>query len=203
MVYNTIHPHPLATILLFLCCMPGCTSTLMHLYSGPTLPTNQVAVVYAINDTHILGVFDAQNKDDKAILLPDNMLELLPGQYRLVVWYQHTSANTTSYGITTGIESHLDLGVQAGNIYVLYPEFIADDIARRWRPIVVNISEYDQETCDTRMGLGHNCPSKDSLIGRTTESLRGERRAMIYHPWKTASVDNVEGVRHVYGGIWE
>lgn len=188
----------LTVSVLLVVCMLGCATNAYRFYSGLPLPGNEIALAWGVSGCRITYLHDEREKEEKLLFSygHDNTLfDLLPGQYISGITYRSPS------GSFIGGRVQLKLNVQAGNIYIIYPEITGPWGNQTWRPIFVNINYYNKEDCEKYNGRG-SCPDKDEISKWTTEYLQSERRTMSYYPLEKPRVEDFEGVRRVYNGYW-
>jgi len=216
MIRNVKQNLSLTALLFFMCCLFGCATTDFgwgnRFYSGRPLPNSEIALVFAVNDCSIYDIRDETEKEEKVFgfkLLgwgPWDMLDLLPGQYIAGVIYMRSSHGYTygkgpDTGLTMGGRVQVELNVQAGNIYVIYPEMTRANEKSTWHPILVDINGYNKEECQRKYGGGLNsCYEKDKILELATKYLQSERRIMSYHPFKKPTYDGF--TRRDSSGVW-
>jgi hypothetical protein len=163
-------------------------------YSGPPLPNNEVALVYAV-DCNIQDIRAEKEKDVKKLGYgPSRELELLPGQYVTGINYSNIYFGTYYTKTTDGGRVQLNLNLQAGDIWMIYPEIIGQSGNQTWRPILVNIKDYNEEECRKNI-QGRICPDKDRIKEKATKYLQGERRIMSYNPPFLYDYGNTKGIK--------
>ena len=197
----------LAVSLLSMCLLLGCATAGVgwgnRFYSGVALPKNEIALVFAINDCSIYDIRDESEREEKLFgdkLVgwgPWDMLDLLPGSYTAGVIYSRSTAGT-KYEL--GGRGQVRIDGQAGNIYVIYPEFIRSKEKNTWRPILVNINDYRKEDCQKMYGPSDSCYEKDKISELATKYLQSERRIMSFHPFVKPTMDI--WTRRMYNGVW-
>ena len=183
---NVIHALCLTVLFLFVCCMLGCGGIYkeQRFYSGPPLPKNEIALVTTVSGCVIYGLRDEREKKVKGVphsLYSDvnYMIDLLPGHYMASISYERKGYGTLS----TGGMVQLELNIQAGNIYVIYPaikgpfgpkasSYLYEKYGYKWYPILANINDYNKEECDKYNG---RCPDKEEIKEWATKYLQGER----------------------------
>jgi hypothetical protein len=208
MTRKVINTLCLTAVSLFLCCMLGCVTMGHRFYSGPPLPNSEVALVYAISDCRIQFIREEREKEEKHLgIKPQYMLELLPGQYNAILQFGRIREKwqlilarqlRTQTFHRVGQRIQRELNVQAGNIYIIYPEFTET----LWRPIIVNINDYNVEECNKYNAKESNCPDKDQIREWATKYLQSERLMMSYHPSEQQISLGLEGVQHYINGVW-
>lgn len=228
MFRNLTHALCCMVLLSFACGLSGCaTNTTAHrYYSGPPLPNNETALIFTIatySNEHGGGgcqMDSIRGESEKAAKKlgygPSVMIEVLPGQYIANFKLLYLRAGHRKYDEVAEIK----LNVQAGNIYVIYPEIEGKDaktkttfsefiwgksteLGRNWRPVIVNINDYNDEDCsDSRYRL--RCPDKDILRKKATKYLESERSTISYHPSNVIVVFS-DGSNHQLdvGDVWE
>jgi hypothetical protein len=213
MLRKETHVLCLIAFLLFVCGLLGCATipTAHRYYSGPPLPNNETALIFTIStlssEMHSGGCEmknirgEGEKEAKKLGYGPSEMIEVLPGQYLANFQLAYQKEGHKEY---VSIEE-LKLNIQAGNIYVIYPEIEGKGpkttlkefmwgkaLGSKWRPKVVNINDYSDEECsDSRYRL--MCPGKDILQGRAAKYFESERRTISYHPSKVIEL-TVDGV---------
>ena len=210
MIRNVEQNMFLSISLLFMCCLLGCATADIgwgnRFYSGTPLPKNEIALVFAVNNCSIYDIRDETEKEEKIFgekLLgwgPWDMLDLLPGRYSAGVIYSRSTAGTYTMTYATGGRVQAELNVQAGNIYVIYPEITRAKEGTTWRPIFVNIYDYSKEDCQREYGPLDSCYEKDKIWELATKYLQSERRIMSYHPFEKP-IMNI-WTRRDYSGVW-
>ena len=194
---NVINTFCLAVLLLFVCCILGCARYMGgRFYSGPPLPKNEISLIQADTHCYIYDIRNDKENDKKRFNLVDPLfrLELLPGQYIAGIVYRKIS-NT----ITTAGPVEIKLNLQAGNIYIIYSEITGPSGNQTWRPIFVNINDYNKEECEKYNGRW-SCPDKDVISKWATKYLQGERRILNYHPSKFV---DLKGKPYNVGDYWD
>jgi hypothetical protein len=201
MTRKVINTLCLAVVSLILCSALGCVSMGHRLYSGPALTSTEVALIFAVSDCRIQTIRDMREKEEKALgEKPQYMLELLPGEYNAVIQFGRVSFGYRNNIITAGRRVQRTITVQAGNIYVIYPE-IKGEKQQTWRPIIVNGNNYSKEECEK--SSGGFCPDKDKLRESALRYLQGDRHIMSFHSVEnTPILYDVEGENRVYKGFW-
>ncbi len=117
-----------AVLILFIGCFFGCaTGTGAHrFYSGPPLPKDEIAFVYAFNGCKIRDVRNKIEEETRHLdFLHDaasGMLDLTPGEYILGITFSHSSSSMENRTHVLGDKVRLKLNVDPGNIYIIYPE---------------------------------------------------------------------------------
>ena len=219
MIQNIKHNLSLASLLFFMCCLLGCATADFgwgnRFYSGKPLPNSEIVLVFAVNDCSIYDIRDETEKEEKIFgfkllgLGPWDMLDLLPGRYIAGVIYSRSTHGYTyskgpSTGYTMGARVQVKLDVQAGNIYVIYPEMTRANERSTWHPIFVSINDYSKEECQRKYGPLDSCYEKDKILELATKYLQSERRIMSYHPFKEpiANIWETDGVRRIVNGVW-
>ncbi len=172
----------LAVLFLSICSMLGCATPERgrRYYSGPPLPSNEVALVYDVG-IYIWGIRNEREKEEKQIFaFRAAPRELLPGQYIMKVRYFSISGNKRSDDV------FLKLDALAGNIYIIYPEITnsINSTGETFRPIFVNIKDYNEEECREKSSWSRsgNCPDKNRINEDAIKYLQGERRILSYQP---------------------
>lgn len=160
--------------------LTSCATREYRFYSGPPLPKNDVALFYRVGGCSIWYLRDERGEEQKFISYLTELYELLPGQYIADIRYRDFDVGNQVIWTTTGDDVRLKLNVQAGNIYIIYPEFIMGipSIVKTWRPIIVNINDYNKEECvkySRTMVRPIYCPNKDQIRKRATKYLQSER----------------------------
>jgi hypothetical protein len=198
----------IAILLFFLCCLSGCAtgSGAHRFYSGPPLPKNEIALVYAVVDCHIHDVRNMREEETKYLdyLKGDaasRMLELLPGQYMIGITYSRSSTAVgyeTRRTQTLGDKVRLKISAGAGNVYIIYPSFNGG----KWQPIIANINDYSEEECEKHNKSG--CPNKEGISKRSNKYFLGERPIMIFHPLSETSyaIPVTEEAKRDIKGFW-
>jgi hypothetical protein len=222
----------LTALLFSVCCLVGCATADFgwgnRFYTGNPLPKNEIALVFAINDCFIYDIRNETEKEEKIFGLklvgwgPWDMLDLVPGRYFAGIIYSRGTAGTT---YTMGGRVQTQINVQAGNIYVIYPEVTDEtesnkhkdsygrqinttrntkEAARKWRPIIVNFNDYSKEECQMRFGPLDSCYEKDKIMELAAKYLHSERLIMTFRPFKEPiqKMWEVDGVRGMYNGVW-
>jgi len=230
MIQNVKHNLCLMALLFFMCCLLGCATADFgwgnRFYSGRPLPNSEIALVFAVNDCSIYDIRVETEKEEKIFgekLVgwgPWDMLDLLPGRYIAGVIYSRSTAGPTTYEL--GGRVQLQLNVQAGNIYVIYPEItkeseftkdmnsyarliytisnIRKDVGK-WRPLFINMNDYTKEECQRKYGRGlDSCYEKDKILELATKYQQSERRIMSFRPFKKP-IMNI-WTRRDYNGVW-
>lgn len=230
----------LTALLFFVCCLVGCATADFgwgnRFYQGKPLPSSEVALVFATNDCSIYDIRNETEKEEKIFGFklvgwgPWDMLDLLPGRYFVGVMYLRSNHGYTygkgfTTGQTMGGRGQVQLNVQAGNIYVIYPEIMNEtesnkdkdsygrpispahntkEAVRKWRPIVVNFNDYSKEECQKKFGALDSCYEKDKIMELAAKYLRSERLIMTFRPFKEPieKMWEVDGVRGMYNGVW-
>ena len=208
-----------AVLLFFICCLSGCAtgSGAHRFYSGPPLPRNEIALVYAVTDCHIRDIRNETEKETRHLDFlkeaASSMLDLLPGQYIVGITFSRTSSALETRTQTLGDKVRIRLNAQPGNIYIIYPEIDASNSLphsqdkqksqQTWRPIIVNIADYDIKECAKHNKYG-GCPSKEVISKRTNVYLQGERPIMSFHPLSETPyyVPATEEAKRDIKGFW-
>jgi hypothetical protein len=124
------HAIRLTVVLLLVCGLFGCATfpTAHRYYSGPPLPNDKIALIFTISTySTTLGTHGCQmnnirgesEKEAKKLGFgPSEMIEVLPGQYLANILLLYDVVGDEK---NVSIEE-LKLNIQAGNIYVIYPE---------------------------------------------------------------------------------
>jgi hypothetical protein len=232
MIQNVKHNLSVMASLLFMCCLFGCATTDLgrgnRFYSGRPLPISEIALVFAVNDCFIYDIRDETEKEEKVFgdkmvgWGPWDMLDLLPGRYFVGVLYSRSTAATYELGGRVQVE----LNVQPGNIYVIYPEIKKEseltkdtnDYARlifttipasnftkkdigKWRPLFINMNDYTKEECQRKFGRGlDSCYEKGKFLELATKYQQSERRIMSFHPFKEPIMNM--WTKRVQNGVW-
>jgi hypothetical protein len=207
MSQNVKQKTSLAVSLLSMCCLLGCATADFgwgnRFYSGRPLPSNEIALVFAVNDCSIYDIRDETEKEEKVFgdkLVgwgPWDMLDLPPGTFIAGVIYSRSTAGTR---YELGGRGEVQINAQAGNIYILYPEFTKAKEKNTWRPILVNFNDYSKEDCQKMYGPLDSCYEKDKIRELATKYLQGERRIMSFHPFEKP-IMNI-WTRRLYNGVW-
>jgi hypothetical protein len=174
-----------AILLFFVCGLLGCASFMAdrdrRYYSGPLLPSNEVALVYTHPYCQMWGIrSEHENKDKKIAPFGPRLSEFLPGKY--VATFHYYDGNKSGGYIS------LNLNLSAGNIYIVYPQFAGNAFpgylileggatGETWRPIFVNITDYDQEKC-MKEETNRSCLNKKPVIEWASKYFQGERRTL-------------------------
>lgn len=233
------HAIRLTFILLLVCGLFGCATfpTAHRYYSGPPLPNDKIALIFTISTystttlaTHGCQMNNIRGESEKEAkklgIGPSKMIEVLPGQYLANILLLYDVVGDEKYDSIEELKlkkykkydsiEELKLNVQAGNIYVIYPEIEGKGpkttfkefmwgkaLGSKWRPKVVNINDYSDEECsDSRYEL--RCPGKDIIRKMAARYLESERSTISYHP-SNVFVVNVDGVSRQLdsGDVWE
>jgi len=211
MTRKTINTLCSAVVSLVLCSVLGCVNMGHRFYSGPALAKSEMAIVYADSGCRIQTIKAENEKEEKALgIIPQGMLELLPGIYNVAIQYGRVDNGYRTTTITTGARIQRKIAVQAGNIYIIYaevrganlPYYLQDtpDKRRTWRPVIVNLNEYNKEECEK--SSGGRCFDKDSIGKRTEKYLQGERRIMSFHPADAPFTYDIDKEARVFHGFW-
>jgi hypothetical protein len=197
----------LAVSLLSMCCLLGCATADFgwgnRFYSGKPLPSSEIALVFAANDCSVYDIREETEKEEKVFgdkLVgwgPWDMLDLLPGRYIAGVIYSRGGAGTT-YELGGRVE--VQVNAQAGNIYILYPEFTRAKEKATWRPILVNFNDYSKENCQKMYGALDSCYEKDKIRELATKYLQSERRIMSFRQFEKP-IMNI-WTKRLYNGVW-
>jgi len=150
-------------------------------YSGPPLPKNEVAFVYAVKGCQIRDVRDETEDETKYLdvlkAAASDLLDLLPGRYVIGIVYKSSKSTLDNRTLTLGDKVRLSLNAEKENTYIIYP---AIDGAK-WQPVIVNINDYDMTECK-KSNKYEDCPSKEAIGKKITAYLKGERPILRFHP---------------------
>jgi formylglycine-generating enzyme required for sulfatase activity len=102
------------------------------------------------------------------------LYELLPGQYFANFRYVYTEVTGSLLISNLGGSLQRKLNVQAGNIYIIYAEITGGPHSQKWRPIIVNINDYNKKEC-AKYNRHHDCPDKAEIQKMSMKYLQGER----------------------------
>ena len=224
MIQNVKHNLCLMALLFFMCCLLGCATADYgwgnRFYSGKPLPNSEIALVFAVNDCSIYDIRVETEKEEKIFGFkslgwgPWDMLDLLPGRYIAGFIYHRSNGDM-------GGRVQIQLNVQAGNIYVIYPEITREseltkdtnnyalliyktDVTQKvwkWRPLFINMNDYTKEECQRKYGRGlDSCYEKDKILELATKYQQSERRIMSFRPFKKP-IMNI-WTRRDYNGVW-
>jgi len=181
MLQNIIRNLSFAFLLLFMCCQSGYSAEAHRFYSGPPLPGNEVALVYAVNCCKIRDVRgEAENETKYLDVLRSaafDLLDLLPGRYVIGMTYKSSRSTLQERTLTLGDKARLSLNAEKGNVYIIYPAIDGT----KWQPVIVNINNYDIAACN-KSNKYEDCPSKEAIEKRITRYLNGERPVLKFHP---------------------
>jgi len=134
-------------LLLGLYCQSVYPSEAHRFYSGPPLPKNEVAFVYAVKGCQIRDVRNEAEDETKYLdvlkAAASDLLDLLPGRYVIGIVYKSSKSTLDKRTLTLGDKARLNLNAEKENIYIIYP---AIDGAK-WQPVIVNINDYDITEC--------------------------------------------------------
>jgi len=110
-------------------CLVGCFSTGYRFYSGNPRPRNEVSIFTTSGGCQCMTIEEEGQPAKSFYYNPGS--ELLPGHYILRCGYISTLGNTTSNGAV-----NVEINMQAGHLYFIYPEFPAP---KTWNPTVIDI----------------------------------------------------------------
>ena len=163
--------------------LSGCAVTrgANRFYTGPPLPKNDIALVYAAAGCKMRDVKSEAEQERRYLDFmneaPSLMLDLLPGDYLIGVTFSHSSSSMNQRSQTLGNKIRVKLHAQPGNIYIIYPLFEGNN----WQPVAVNIDDYEKKKCESHNKI-KSCPSKEKISKKIAEYLHDERPVMKFHP---------------------
>ncbi len=191
--YNSIF----ALFFLFMSSLFGCVNGpgAHRFYSGPPLPEDEIAIVYAIAGCRIRDVRNVIEKETKYLdFMKDaasGMLDLIPGEYVIGITFRHSSDTMGKRTQSLGDKVRIKLDAHSGNVFIIYPEIGAPDSKaypredqkrpETWRPVIVNITNYNFKECEIHNPY-EDCPNKDRITKKINEYLENDRPIMSFHP---------------------
>jgi len=168
-------------LLLGLYCQSVYPSEAHRFYSGPPLPKNEVAFVYAVKGCQIRDVRNEAEDETKYLdvlkAAASDLLDLLPGRYVIGIVYKSSKSTLDKRTLTLGDKAQLNLNAEKENIYIIYP---AIDGAK-WQPVIVSINDYNTTECNKRNKY-EDCPGKEAIEKKIAAYLKSERPILRFHP---------------------